>query len=108
MYRYLAVLSDEAGRMMRARAARSASVEGQRRRHHPWRAGSRRHGRLALPALYERSERVYAAMQSRGFEGELRHMHGRPLGASVLARSPCSPPLFVLYEVIAGLWLPRP
>jgi cobalt/nickel transport system permease protein len=26
---------------------------------------------------YERSERIYLAMQARGFEGTLRHMHGR-------------------------------
>ena len=26
---------------------------------------------------YERSERIYAAMQARGFEGEFRHIHSR-------------------------------
>ena len=28
---------------------------------------------------YERSERIYAAMQARGFEGEIRHLHSRAL-----------------------------
>jgi cobalt/nickel transport system permease protein len=34
---------------------------------------------------YERSERIYAAMQARGFEGELRHMHARSLTRAEVA-----------------------
>ncbi|HVM31132.1 MAG TPA: cobalt ECF transporter T component CbiQ [Candidatus Limnocylindrales bacterium] len=77
MYRYLGVLGEEAGRMSRARAARSAAAPDGR----PdggsvlWRArvtGSMV-GSLFIRS-YERSERIIAAMQSRGFESELRHM----------------------------------
>jgi cobalt/nickel transport system permease protein len=77
MYRYLGVLGDEAGRMSRARAARSAAAADGRRAGGSvlWRArvtGSMV-GSLFIRS-YERSERIIAAMQSRGFESELRHM----------------------------------
>ena len=77
MYRYLGVLGDEAGRMNRARAARSAAAPDGRRAGGSvvWRArvtGSMV-GSLFIRS-YERSERIIAAMQSRGFESELRHM----------------------------------
>jgi cobalt/nickel transport system permease protein len=76
MYRYLAVLSEEATRMARARAARSASVDGRGGGSLAWRArvtGSMV-GSLFLRS-YERAERIYAAMRARGFEGEVRHLH---------------------------------
>jgi cobalt/nickel transport system permease protein len=80
MYRYLAVLSDEARRLMRARDSRSADPTGRGGGSIRWRAGvtGRMAGTLFLRS-YERSERVYAAMQARGFEGELRHMHARTM-----------------------------
>ena len=81
MYRYLGVLGDEATRMARARAARSAApAAGRSGGSILWRArvtGSMV-GSLFLRS-YERSERIYAAMQARGFEGEIRHLHGRAL-----------------------------
>ena len=80
MYRYLAVLSDEATRMSRARASRSAQPDGKGGGSIVWRArvtGSMV-GSLFLRS-YERSERIYAAMQARGFEGEFRHLHSRAL-----------------------------
>jgi cobalt/nickel transport system permease protein len=72
MYRYLFVLGDEAVRMLRARAARSASHAGSR----PplqWRGrvAGNMVGSLFLRAL-ERSERVYAAMLARGYDGSMR------------------------------------
>jgi cobalt/nickel transport system permease protein len=73
MYRYLFVLADEALRMLRARAARSASVTGGRRPSVRWQgriAGSMI-GSLFLRAI-ERSERVYAAMRARGYDGRPR------------------------------------
>ncbi|MEX1104072.1 MAG: cobalt ECF transporter T component CbiQ, partial [Dehalococcoidia bacterium] len=75
MYRYLAVLTDEASRMMRARSARSASTNGRAGGSIRWRAKvvGGMVGSLFLRA-YERSERIYAAMQSRGFTGELRFL----------------------------------
>ena len=81
MYRYLAVLGDEAQRMMRARASRSAvAADGRGGGSIAWRArvtGSMV-GSLFLRS-YERSERIYAAMQARGFEGTFRHMELRAI-----------------------------
>jgi cobalt/nickel transport system permease protein len=76
MYRYLAVIGDEAGRMNRARASRSpAALHGPRSlgalaRSVRWRAQvtGGMVGSLFIRS-YERSERVYAAMLARGFDG---------------------------------------
>jgi cobalt/nickel transport system permease protein len=108
MYRYLAVLSDEAGRMMRARASRSASIEGQGGGTVAWRMRvvGGMVGSLFLRS-YERSERVYAAMQSRGFAGELRHMHGRALDAFDWALFGAMAAGIVLFVVAGQLWLPH-
>jgi cobalt/nickel transport system permease protein len=73
MYRYLFVLADEASRMLRARAARSPRIAGASRPSTLWQgkvAGSMV-GSLFLRAL-ERSERVYDAMLSRGYDGQMR------------------------------------
>jgi cobalt/nickel transport system permease protein len=71
MYRYLFVLVDEAGRLMTARAARSVGSG----RTVWWRARvlGGMVGSLFIRS-YERSERIYAAMLSRGYAGELRSM----------------------------------
>ena len=74
MYRYLAVLTDEAGRMTRARRSRSAQApQGRSGGPLVWRAkvtGSMV-GSLFIRS-YERSERIYAAMLARGFTGTIR------------------------------------
>ena len=84
MYRYLYVLAEEAGRLLRARAARSAALPGKK-------SGSSLiwRGRVAgymvgslMLRSFERSERIYNAMAARGYAGELRsvaahHMTGR-------------------------------
>ncbi len=69
MYRYLFVLVDEAMRLQTARAARSTGSG----RSIWWRARvlGGMIGSLFLRS-YERSERIYAAMLSRGFSGEAR------------------------------------
>jgi cobalt/nickel transport system permease protein len=81
MYRYLTVLTDEATRMSRARASRSAVPAGGKGGGSiSWRArvtGSMV-GSLFLRS-YERSERIYAAMQSRGFDANMRHLAMRRL-----------------------------
>lgn len=110
MYRYLAVLGEEGSRMLRARAARSAVVAGGGRGGGSlgWRARTTGGmvGALFLRS-YERSERIYAAMQARGFEGTLRHLHGRGMsrrewvGGFVLAG------VIAVFELAAHLWLPR-
>jgi cobalt/nickel transport system permease protein len=73
MYRYLFVLIDEAVRLLRARQARSAqSTSGTGGGSIRWRARvtGNMAGQLFLRS-YERSERVYAAMLSRGYKGQL-------------------------------------
>jgi len=82
-YRYLFVLADEANRMLRARDCRSAALPGRRAGGSlAWRAGvvGQMVGTLFVRA-YERSERIYVAMLSRGFDGELRAIGGRPLSS---------------------------
>ena len=74
LYRYLFVLSDEALRILRARDARSAGLPGIRAGGSlGWRAkttGSMA-GQLFLRS-YERSDRIYHAMISRGYVGHIR------------------------------------
>ena len=79
MYRYLFVIAEEAQRLLRARDCRSARLEGRRCGVSVWwRARVLGHmvGSLFLRS-YERSERVYAAMQARGYDGELRLLWDR-------------------------------
>ena len=115
MYRYLGVLGDEAGRMNRARASRSAEPAGGSR------PGGRVGGTLRWRASvtgslvgslflrsYERSERVYAAMQARGFDGELRYLPGPPLARSSLAWFGLAVAVLVVFELVAQGWIVRP
>jgi cobalt/nickel transport system permease protein len=108
MYRYLGVLADEATRMARARASRSATVDGRRGPSIAWRArvtGSMV-GSLFLRS-YERSERIYAAMQARGFEGEFRHLHSRALRPGEYLLLAAVVLLLLAYSAVAQTWLPR-
>jgi cobalt/nickel transport system permease protein len=83
MWRYLFVLADEAMRLLRARSSRSGAtglpgmkVGGSI----PWRgrvAGGLA-GNLFLRAI-ERSDRIYVAMLSRGYDGEVRDLPLPPL-----------------------------
>lgn len=72
MWRYLFVIVQEAERMMHARACRSARLPGAKRGGNTvfWRAAvtGRMAGSLFLRSL-ERSDRVYLAMQARGYSG---------------------------------------
>jgi cobalt/nickel transport system permease protein len=80
MWRYLAVLVDEALRMMRARDSRSGSCEGSGGGALLWRA--RVTGAMAGTLFlrgYERSERIYNAMLSRGYDGNIRSFPAQPL-----------------------------
>lgn len=77
LYRYLFVLADEVLRLTRARAARSATVPGQKSGGSVfWRAGIAGHmaGQLFLRS-YERSDRIYNAMLARGYTGHIRTLH---------------------------------
>jgi cobalt/nickel transport system permease protein len=74
MYRYLFVIAEEAQRLLRARDSRSAGLEGRKCGGSVWWRGrvlGHMVGSLFLRS-YERSERVYAAMQARGYDGEIR------------------------------------
>jgi cobalt/nickel transport system permease protein len=81
MYRYMYVIADEALRLYRAREARSATSDGKAGGTLEWRARvlGGMVGSLFLRS-YERSERVYAAMLSRGFDGSARAMRMPSLG----------------------------
>ncbi len=81
MYRYLFVFADEALRLMRARAARSAAGTGGRSGGGLiWRGRTAGGlvGNLALRA-FERSERIFDAMVARGFQGEIKTLASPPL-----------------------------
>lgn len=73
MYRYLFVLIEEARRLMRARSSRSAKLPGQKGGTSlAWnvKIGGSMVGQLFLRSI-ERSERIYQAMQVRGYRGQL-------------------------------------
>jgi cobalt/nickel transport system permease protein len=81
LYRYLFVLTDEVMRMLRARQARSAALAADAAGIRSggsvaWRAQIAGHmaGQLFLRS-YERSDRIYNAMLSRGYKGELMTIH---------------------------------
>lgn len=73
MYRYISVLVDEVQRLLRARAARSASLPNRPGGSLAWRASVAGHmaGQLLIRSL-DRSDRVYQAMLARGYHGEIR------------------------------------
>jgi cobalt/nickel transport system permease protein len=81
MYRYIFVIADEALRLNRARESRSASPKGAAQGSIIWktRVLGGMIGSLFLRS-YERSERIHAAMLSRGFDGAIRTMSSRDLG----------------------------
>jgi cobalt/nickel transport system permease protein len=83
MWRYLFVMGEEVTRMLRARASRSAWGMGAVRTGGGiiWRAKvtGGMAGSLFLRSI-ERSDRVYAAMLSRGYNGELPQSENEALG----------------------------
>lgn len=86
MWRYLFVLADEAIRLLRARAARSSDSGIQdlpRGGKISWRAQivGGMAGSLFMRSL-DRSDRIYVAMLSRGYDGEVRSIPLPELNAS--------------------------
>jgi cobalt/nickel transport system permease protein len=73
MVRYIFVLGDEVLRMLRARSARSPRIPGHR---HPGILWQGRMAGMMVGSFFlrsmERSERVYEAMASRGYRGEIQ------------------------------------
>ncbi len=80
MVRYLFILADEAMRMVRARAARSPRLRGAGHPGFIWqgRMAGMMVGSLFLRSL-DRSERVHAAMVSRGYDGGIRVLRQRSM-----------------------------
>jgi cobalt/nickel transport system permease protein len=108
MYRYLAVLFGESSRMLRARSSRSAVVAGRGGGPVRWRArvAGGMVGALFLRS-YERSERVYGAMQARGFDGEFRYLPAQPLGGGSLIAFGLLIAALGAFVLAAHAWLPR-
>lgn len=111
MYRYLAVIGEEATRMLRARSARSArsaTAAGAAGGSLMWRASVTGHmvGSLFLRS-YERSERIYAAMQARGFEGTFRHLSSHPVTVGAWVAFAVLLAVLVGFELAAHLVLPH-
>lgn len=110
MWRYLFVLVDEALRLARARSARSGHAARSQTRPGgtvAWRAKvtGGMAGNLLLRA-FERSERIYAAMLSRGYDGEARSVPLPPLGRNakltLIAAAFLALLLLVMGSVFAG------
>ena len=83
LYRYIFVLSDEMIRLLRARQARSAVLPGQHGGGSVfWRAriAGNMVGQLFLRS-YERSDRIYNAMLSRGYRGHIRTLNRHEMKA---------------------------
>ncbi|MHB1294458.1 MAG: cobalt ECF transporter T component CbiQ [Anaerolineae bacterium] len=103
MYRYLYVLVDEAGRLLRARQARSGAIDGRRSGGSlTWRArmAGAMIGTLFL-RTYERSERIYQAMLARGYDGEMRALRPRCTTSAELLASGAYATLLVALVTIA-------
>jgi len=73
LYRYLFMITDEGARMLRSIELRSSGKASLR-----FRAYASLVGHLLLRSM-ARAERVYRAMQARGFDGEVRILHPTPL-----------------------------
>jgi len=107
MYRYLAVLTGESSRMLRAREARSVRLPGRRRPSVFWRARQTGNmvGALFLRSL-ERSERVYMAMQARGYHGRMVRLGRRRLNGGELAALVLGATTLVAFSIAARFWIP--
>ncbi len=78
MYRYIFVLVEEVGRL---RTARDSRAYGGGTRRHRIRTVGAMTGTLFIRS-YERGERIYNAMVSRGYDGRLRSLHRLALSAA--------------------------
>jgi len=105
LYRYLFVLADEVFRLLRAREARSAAEPGSRAGGSvAWRAGVAGHmaGQLFLRS-YERSDRVYNAMLSRGYAGHLQTMNPHELHRMDYIAAASALILFLIFQLAGRL-----
>ncbi|GAB4543479.1 MAG: cobalt ECF transporter T component CbiQ [Anaerolineales bacterium] len=105
LYRYLFVLVDEVYRLLRAREARSAALNGRK----PggsllWRARAAGNmaGQLFLRS-YERSDRIYNAMISRGYAGQLYTLNPHEMKARDYFTLAATAALLFLFQWIGRL-----
>jgi cobalt/nickel transport system permease protein len=107
MYRYIFVLADEVLRLLRARESRMAmGPPGQRTGGSlAWRAKvvGGMVGSLFVRTL-ARSDRVYQAMASRGYTGELRWLNKPQLRSSDLLMAGFFAVTLLLIQLLARLW----
>ncbi len=105
MYRYIFVLVDEAMRLSMARDSRSADPDGRGGGTLLWRTRvlGGMIGTLFLRS-YERSERIYTAMLSRGFTGEIRTLEEASLQQKDVIILAAFLTLLVAVEMIAHLY----
>jgi cobalt/nickel transport system permease protein len=107
MWRYLFVLVDEALRLIRARAARSGQSDHPNAKTGgslPWRARvtGGMAGNLFLRG-FERSDRIYMAMVSRGYDGEARSLPFpgiRPVHLVILIGGLCILTMLILFAYL--------
>jgi cobalt/nickel transport system permease protein len=82
MYRYIFLMADEALRLTRARDSRSAVIGGSVAPFQSTLFRARTTGRMIgnlFLRSFERSERVYQAMVSRGYQGVMKQLAAPPL-----------------------------
>ena len=105
MYRYIFVLVDEAMRLSMARDSRSADPDGRGGGSLLWRAQvlGGMIGTLFLRS-YERSERIYAAMLSRGFRGEIHTLKDTSLQQKDATMLAAFLTLLIAIEMMAHLY----
>ncbi len=94
LFRYIFVLGDEASRMGQARRLRSFGRRGM-----GWRIYGQMLGQLLL-RTFARAQRIYLAMKSRGFEGEIRIARRLHFGAGDLVFTLAWSAAFVLFRVV--------
>ena len=104
MYRYLAVLGDEASRMLRARDARSAAVSGGGRLVPLARDRHRTHGRLAVPTLVRAQRAHLRGDAGTWLRGRVPPPPGTPDADAGLAWLPSCGSLIAAFGVIAFRW----
>jgi cobalt/nickel transport system permease protein len=105
LFRYLFVLTNEVFRMLRARESRSAGLEGRKRGGSLlWRARvtGNMAGQLFLRS-YERSDRIYQAMVSRGYTGHLRTLNPHTLNQQDWAIFALSLILIIVIQLVGWI-----
>ncbi len=100
MIRYVNVVSDEMARMKIARLSRGFEAQGVR----SWRFLANVAGALFIRS-YERGERVYLAMLSRGYGGKLPDTGQGSAGTRQWVQGLSLPVLALLVLVMTNLWM---